>query len=204
MFQKFLNSLKTPNNASLIEAIQKGFLALIESDDEYAPKSGIFFIVPEIGKIQSMEEDTHLLPRPMMLHYDYFLNYILPYYFDLSETEIKRINNARSDSWGFPFRRGKVIVEPNGETDPDRIKKVYIEFDGGNMTSKNKEELISYFNLQDVRDKLYFSDYEKASIKSREEFNNILIERKENKPITKNVDYKQFKPLPALSTFESK
>jgi len=31
MFQKFLNSLKTPNNASLIEAIQKGYEILFEA-----------------------------------------------------------------------------------------------------------------------------------------------------------------------------
>jgi len=41
MFIHFLNSLKTPNNASLIEAIQKGFLALIESSDSNEPKEAV-------------------------------------------------------------------------------------------------------------------------------------------------------------------
>ena len=54
-FLNFLNKLQTSNNANLVEAIKQGFHSVIEIYDEYAPKSGIFFIVPEIGKIQSME-----------------------------------------------------------------------------------------------------------------------------------------------------
>jgi hypothetical protein len=37
MFQKFLNSLKTPKNASLIETIQKAYLTCLESEIEPEP-----------------------------------------------------------------------------------------------------------------------------------------------------------------------
>jgi len=201
MFIQFLNSLKTPNNASLIETIQKGFLALTESYDSNHPKSGRFIIVPNIGEIQSADKDTHLLPFENILHYDYFLNYILPDYFHLSVENINKLKKMHFKHHVYPFRRGVVDVHPHGEIDPDRISAVFIQVDGRKMTKENIKELINWFNLQDVESKIHFREYGTVDDGMRNEFNKMINEQNAEKP-TINVDYKQFKTLPELQRFE--
>ena len=208
-FLNFLNKLQTSNNANLVEAIKQGFRAVIEGFDDYieervdpnGPKSGRFFIVPEVGEIQSPDEDTHLLTFEEF-HSKYFFNEILPDYFHLSHENIEKLMEIhRNNREGYAFRRGLVEVDPFNETDPDRIIKIFVNVDNGKITDKLKEELIDAFNLQNVRDKLYFSGYLGVDLEMREEFNNIVREEKNKKQST-DVDYKQFEPLPALKAFE--
>jgi len=208
-FLNFLDKLQTSNNANLLESIKQGFRAVIEGFDDYieeradpnGPKSGRFFIVPEVGEIQSPDEDTHLLTFEEF-HSIYFFNEILPNYFHLSHENIEKLMEInRKNREGYAFRRGLVEVEPFNETDPDRIFKINVGVDYGKITDKLKEELIDAFNLQNVRDKLYFYGYLNVDLEMREEFNNIVREEKNKKQST-DVDYKQFEPLPALKAFE--
>lgn len=201
-FLHFINTLQTKENANLLESIKKGFQAITESYNYNSPKSGRFIIVPKIGEIQSPEKDTVLLPFENILHYDYFVEYILPVYFHLSAENIIKLKqfHQRKNS-AYPFRRGVVDVHPHGETDPDRINAVFVQTDNKKLTKENIKEIISWFNLQDVESKIHFRDYGNVNLEMREVFNKMLIEENAEKP-TINVDPTQFKTLPALQTFE--
>jgi len=63
MFQKFLNSLKTPDNASLIETIQKGFrLVMLESELGFDRSNEDFFKLIEEALSSAGDDFDDLYP----------------------------------------------------------------------------------------------------------------------------------------------
>jgi len=133
MFQKFLNSLKTPNNTSLIEAIQKGFrLIMLESitnidefydmllDTEY----NLFY------KISKREKITfNLLPKEQynnalieFMKYGKFMRFPDKYILEWKELLIHNIaklyclTQIHGHSSNFPFDTFYDVFDHNSKT----------------------------------------------------------------------------------------